>query len=85
MNYNVFNVYLPCDTNNENDSYDYNEVLLINSQYCCNNHVIHRIIAGDLNTYFTRLGSNNTISLIDTIGIKKREMATENEIDTTQE
>ena len=59
----VFNVYLPCDTNNENDSYDYNEVLTIISHYCCNNQVTHRIIAGDLNTDFSRLGSNNTISL----------------------
>ena len=59
----VFNVYLPCDTNNENDSYDYNEVLSIISYCCCNNRVTHRIIAGDLNTDFSRLGSNNTISL----------------------
>ena len=58
-----FNVYLPCDTNNENDSYDYNDILSIISHYCCNNHVTHRIIAGDLNTDFTRLGSNTTISL----------------------
>ena len=33
------------------------------SHYCCNNQVTQRIIAGDLNTDFTRLGSNNTISL----------------------
>ena len=56
-------IYLPCDTNNKNDSYDYNEVLSIISHYCCNNQVTHRIIAGHLNTDFTRLGSNNTISL----------------------
>ena len=59
----VFNVCLPCDTNNENDSYDYNEVLSIIYHYCCNNQVTHLIIAGDLNTEFTRLWSNNTISL----------------------
>ena len=59
----VFNVYLPCDTNNENVSYDYNEVLSIISHYCCNNQVTHRIIAGDINTDFTRIGSSNTISL----------------------
>ena len=59
----VFNVYLPCNTNNENDSYDYNEVLSIISHYCCNNQVIYRIIVGDLNIDFFRLGSNNTISL----------------------
>ena len=40
----VFNVYLPCDTNNENDLYDYTEVLSIISHYCCNNQVTHRII-----------------------------------------
>ena len=54
----VLNVYLPCDTNNENDSYDYNEVLSIIFHYCCNNNqVTHRIIAGDLNIDFTSLGS----------------------------
>ena len=52
---------LPCDTNN--DSYDYNEVLSTISHYCCNKQVIHCIIVGDLNTDFTGLWSNNTISL----------------------
>ena len=46
----VFNVYLPCDTNNENDSYvyDYNEVLSIISHYGCNNQAKHCIISGNL-------------------------------------
>ena len=65
MNYTfstyTYHVILIMRTTHKN--YDYNEVLSIISHCCCNNHVTHRIIAGYLNTDFTTLGSNNTISL----------------------
>ena len=49
----------------------YNEVMSNISYTFCNNQVTHRSIACDLNTDFTRLGSNNTISLKLFLGGRK--------------
>ena len=57
------NVYMPCDTSNNLFLQQNNEVLSHLSTNIHYNDLNHGIVAGDLNTDFTRSDSGNTISL----------------------
>ena len=59
----LYNVYMPCDTSNNLYLQQYNEVLSHISTNIQYNNVNHCIVAGDLNTDFTRSDSGNNISL----------------------
>ena len=59
----VFNVYFPCDTNNNEHLQDYNDVLSDISGCMIQHKIDYCVIAGDLNTDLSRLISGNTLSL----------------------
>ena len=59
----VFNVYFPCDTNNNEHLQDYNDVLSDISGCMIEHKIDYCVIAGDLNTDLSRLNSGNTLSL----------------------
>ena len=59
----VFNVYFPCDTNNNEHLRDYNDVLSKISGCMIEYKIAYCVIAGDLNTDLSRLNLGNTLSL----------------------
>ena len=59
----VFNVYFPCDTNNNEHLQDYNDVLSDISGCMIQHKRDYCVIAGDLNTDLSQLNSGNTLSL----------------------
>ena len=59
----VFNVYFPCDTNNNEHLQDYNDVLSDISGCMIQHKIDYCVIAGDLNTDLSRLNSGNILSL----------------------
>ena len=59
----VFNVYLPCDTTNNVNLQEYNEVLSVISKCLETYKAEFCLIIGDLNTDLSRVNSGNTISL----------------------
>ena len=59
----LYNVHMPCDTSNNLYLHQYNKVLSHISTNIQYNNVHHCIVAGDLNTDFTRSDSGITISL----------------------
>ena len=62
----VFNVYFPCDTNNNEHLQDYNDVLSDISGCMIQHKIDYCVIAGDLNTDLSRLNSGNSLqSFVD--------------------
>ena len=59
----LFNVYMPCDTSNNEHLFEYNMILSDISKCCMDNSVSNCIIGGDVNTDISRICSGNTISL----------------------
>ena len=59
----VFNVYFPCDTNNNEYLQEYNDVLSDISSCMIKHDIDYCIIAGDLNTDLSRVNSGNTLIL----------------------
>ena len=59
----LFNVYFPCDTNNNEYLQEYNDVLSDISSCMIKHNIDYCIIAGDLNTDLSRVNSGNTLSL----------------------
>ena len=59
----VFNVYMPCDSTNNDNLQEYNETLSIISTCMSQHKINYCVIAGDLNTDLTRIHSGNSISL----------------------
>ena len=59
----IFNCYMPCDSNSDDDMNEFNAVLSDVSTYCLVNNVEYCIFAGDMNTDLSRSRSRNTISL----------------------
>ena len=59
----IFNVYMPCDLNNDHCFYEYNNVLSEIAFYCTSNNIEYCIIGGDFNTDISRSRSRNTVSL----------------------
>ena len=59
----VFNVYFPCDTNNNEHLQSYNDILSDISGCMIEHKIDYCVIAGDLNTDLSRLNPGNTLSL----------------------
>ena len=59
----IFNVYMPCDTSNNDFLQEYNDVLSTISICMASYKTEYCIIAGDMNTDLSRHKSGNTISL----------------------
>ena len=67
----VFNVYFPCDTNNNEYLQEYNDVLSDISSCMIKHNIDYCIIAGDLNTDLSRVNSGNTLRYATISSIKK--------------
>ena len=59
----LFNVYMPCDTSNNENLFQYNMILSDIAKCCIDNSISDCIIGGDMNTGISRICSGNTISL----------------------
>ena len=59
----LFNVYMSCDTSNNEHLFEYNMILSDISKCCIDNSVSNCIIGCDVNTDISRICSGNTISL----------------------
>jgi len=59
----VFNVYLPCDTANNDNLHEFIDVLSVITSCLETNKVEFCLIFGDMNTDLSRVFSGNTISL----------------------
>lgn len=57
----LFNVYMPCDTTHDlSNANEYQTVLDLVAQQCIKSNCDHIVIAGDLNTEFSRINSLHT-------------------------
>ncbi len=59
----IFNIYMPCDNDDAEGQFTYNNILADISTYCVHNNVEYCIIGGDLNTDVSRINSRHTIAL----------------------
>ena len=59
----LFNVYMPCDTRNNEHLFEYHMILRDISKCCIDNSISNCIIGVDVNTDIARICSGNTISL----------------------
>ena len=59
----LFNVYMPCDTSNNEHLFEYNMILSDISKCCIDNSISNCIIGGDMNTDMSRICSGKTNSL----------------------